>query len=151
MATKREIPYSGFNFKVTVSGGSSGTITGKFSEVSGLDTDQDVIEYRSGEDPTLGMTKIPGLAKYPNVVLKRGILGVIDLWTWRKKVIDGIGDPDRKATVTVELLDEKRTTVMTWKITNAWPAKWTGPSLAGNKGETVIESLELAHEGITVE
>jgi phage tail-like protein len=149
MATARDIPYSGFNFKVVVSGGGV-AITGKFSEVSGIETNQDVIEYRSGEDPTLGVTKIPGLAKYSNLTLRRGVLGGTDLTQWRQQAIEGrvIGN---LATVTVQLLNEQKTQVLSWVFKNAWPVRWTGPTLAGARSETAVESLEVAYESVTVE
>ena len=100
------------------------------------------------------MKKIPGIRKHANVVLKRGIVGTPNLWAWRQQVMDGIGnidDSEGKATVTVHLLNEKRESVAAWKLVKAWPVKWVGPSLAASKNETAVETLELAHEGITME
>ncbi|HET7539657.1 MAG TPA: phage tail protein [Polyangiaceae bacterium] len=148
MATRAN-PYGVFNFKVDFANG----VTASFSEVSGLDSEQGVIEYRTGEDDTV-MSKHPGLRKHSNVVLKRGIIGTTNLWAWREQVMNGIGntdDTEGKAQVTVHLLNEKREPVVTWKLNKAWPVKWVGPSLAASKNETALETLELAHEGITME
>lgn len=144
---ERVNPYSVFNFRVEFE---SGVVVGTFSEVSGLDTEQGVIEYRTGDEDTV-MRKIPGLRKHSNVVLKRGVIGAVDLTAWRRQVEDGIGDAsdeEGKTSVSVHLLDEKRAPVVTWKLRKAWPSKWVGPGLASSKNETALETLELCHEGI---
>jgi phage tail-like protein len=146
MATERANPYGTFNFKVEFESG----VIAAFSEISGLDTEQGVIEYRTGDEDTV-MRKIPGIRKHPNVVLKRGIIGALNLFEWRKQVMDGIGDAtdeEGKTTVTIHLLDEKRVSVATWKLKKAWPVKWAGPTFGAGKNEAAIETLELAHEGI---
>jgi phage tail-like protein len=148
MATERANPYGVFNFRVEFDNG----VVGTFSEVTGLDSEQGVIEYRTGEDPPV-MQQHPGIAKFAHVVCKRGIVGGDQLWKWRKQVFDGIGnidDSEGKSTVTVHLLNEKRESVITWKLIKAWPMKLTGPSLAANKNEVAMESIELVHEGIEV-
>jgi phage tail-like protein len=150
MPKERKNPYSGFNFRVDFANG----VTASFSEISGLDAEQEVIMYRTGAEETVPH-KIPGLQKYPNVVLKRGIIGTDNIWKWRALIIQGLGGDDieneARTTVHVHLLDEKREPVVTWKIKKAWPVKWAGPALAAGKNETALESLELAHEGIEME
>ncbi|AGP35518.1 phage tail protein [Sorangium cellulosum] len=144
-------PYNAFNFKVEIQGGGA-SITGGFSEVSGLETEQDVVEYRSGEMKPDETQKIPGLSKKPNLVLRRGVLkaGASDLFNWRRRVIEGLADGDRTgASVTIQLMDEKGSApVTTWKLMRAWPVKWSGPTLAANRSETAVESLEIAYEEI---
>ncbi len=149
MATQRKNPYGVYNFKLEFDNG----IIASFSEVSGLDSEQGVIDYRTGEDDTV-MSKIPGIRKHSPVVCKRGHIGTGDLWGWRAQVMAGIGnadDSEGKATVTVHLLNEKRESVVAWKLIKAWPSKWVAPSLAASKSETAVETLELVHEGITQE
>lgn len=144
-ATERKNPYSAFNFQVECQGQGI-DVKGGFSEVSGLDTEQGVIEYRTGEEETV-MHKLPGLRKHANVVLKRGIVGKTGLMEWRKRVSDGDID-EARVDVTVHLCNEKHERVVTWTLSKAWPVKWVGPSLASSKNETAVETLELAHEGI---
>lgn len=148
MAIERANPYGVFNFRIEFENG----VIGTFSEITGLDTEHGVIEYRTGDEaPT--MRKIPGLEKHPQVVCKRGLVGADKLWKWRQQVIDGIGnvdDSEGKTTVTVHLLNEKRDPVITWTLKKAWPVKWSGPALASGKNEVAMETLELAHEGIVV-
>ncbi|WP_394849945.1 phage tail protein [Pendulispora brunnea] len=147
MAIARNNPYGVFNFKVEFGNG----VTGAFSEITGLDSEQGIIEYRTG-DEEVAMRKLSGIRKHPNVVMKRGIVGTDGFWKWRKQVENGqVEDANVRTLVTVHLLNEKRETVVTWKIKNAWPCKLSGPSLAAGKNETALESLELAHEGVDLE
>jgi len=148
MAIARNNPYGVFNFKVEFGNG----LTAAFSEISGLDSEQGIIEYRTGDEETV-MRKISGIRKHPNVVMKRGIVGTDAFWKWRKQIEQGKTEDaeGRTPLVTVHLLNEKRESVVTWKIKNAWPCKLSGPALAAGKNETALESLELAHEGIDIE
>ena len=83
MATERpnRNPYSAFNFIVEIDGQQMAA----FQEVSGLDSENTPIEYREGADAMNTVRKLPGIEKYPNLTLKRGITGSLALWDWRKK------------------------------------------------------------------
>jgi phage tail-like protein len=117
-----------------------------FSECSGLSTETDVIEYRTGDKkPTV--TKIPGLDKYTNIVLKRGFTADDKLWKWRKKVIDG--QTERKSG-TITLNDESGKAALRWNFEAGWPRKWDGPTLNAKTNEVAIETLEIAHEGLSL-
>ena len=141
MATAdRADPYSAFNFRVDI----DGIPVAGFSECSGLTTETDPIEYRIGtEDITV--RKLPGLRKYPNIVLKRGYTTAAELWDWRKKVING--QTDRRSG-SVTLLDESRKPAVEWKFREGWPCKWEGPALSAKNNEVAIETLEICHEGL---
>src|SRR5512135_1050828 len=80
----RNDPFSQFNFTVQIDGVGSAA----FSEVSGLDTETDAIEYREGSED-ITVRKLPGLRKYPNLTFKRGSTKDRSLWAWRKQVMDG--------------------------------------------------------------
>src|SRR5258708_36762026 len=58
-------------FHFTVQWG--GTRVG-FSEVSGLTQENQAIEYRDGSFPEFSSIKMPGLRKFSNITLKRGIV-----------------------------------------------------------------------------
>src|SRR6185312_8408692 len=133
MAKERNNPYGAFNFIVDFPGGAKGA----FSEVSGIDTEQGVIEYRNGNEDTV-MRKLPGIRRHPHLVLKRGIIGKLDLWKWRDDIVTGKVDT---SDVTVHLQNEKHEDVAVWHLTNAWPMKWAGPALGASKNETAIETL----------
>lgn len=149
MAILRDDPYSGLNFRVIINGvfDDGNSVRGAFCEVSGLDCEISVIEYRNGGE-TMTSRKVPGLAKFPNIVLKRGIIGDIGFWQWIKSVLDG---QPMRANGAIILLDEARQPVMTWKFRRAWPCKYTGPALNAKNNEVALESLELCHEGLEIE
>jgi len=135
-----ENPYAQFNFLVEIDGLS---VAG-FSEVSGLTTEQDIIEYREGSD-TQTVRKIPGLRKYGNITLKRGFTQNRELWDWRKTTIDGI--TERKSGAII-LLDEARNEALRWQFSQGWISKWEGPALNATANEAAIESMEVAVEDL---
>ena len=138
---KRNDPYGQFNFLVEI----DGVVKGGFSEVSGLTTDTNIIEYREGVEPHETPRKLPGLMKYNNIVLKRGWTKDQSLWTWRKKVIDG---KTQRTHGSIVLLDESRTPALRWNFREGWPSKWEGPGLNAKTSEVAIETLEIVHEGL---
>jgi phage tail-like protein len=144
MPDVRNDPYGNFNFLVEI----DGVTKAAFTEVSGLDVEVDVIDYRTGGDTSLSVRKLPGLVKYSNIVLKRGITLDHSLWDWMKKVVEGVV---QRTSMTIVLLDDQRQPVLRWKIKQAWPVKWTGPALNAKTSEVAIESLEITHEGLEFE
>jgi len=135
-------PYSAFNFVVEINGAQ----VAAFQEVSGLDSENTPIEYREGADKLNSVRKLPGMEKYPNVTLKRGITGSTVLWEWRKEVRDGGTAFPPIRDVTIKLQDEKHQPVVKWTLTNAWCSKLTGPSLNAKGNEIAIETMELAYD-----
>jgi phage tail-like protein len=149
MAVLRNDPYSVLHFQVVIVGilDDGQSVRGSFSEVSGLEVEIVPIDYRTGsEDSTV--RKVPGLKKFTNITLKRGVIGDLTLWNWIKSVMDGQA---QRANGTITLLDESGQAVMTWKFRRAWPCKWSGPALNATANEIAIETLELCHEGLEVE
>lgn len=120
-----------------------------FQEVSGLDTETQAIEYRAGNSKLLSPIKMPGLTKTGNVTLKKGVF-VNDnrFWDWFQQIkMNTI----KRETVVLSLLDEEGQPRMDWKLVNAWPTKITGTDLKSDGNEVAIETLEIAHEGLTIE
>ncbi|MFT3701638.1 MAG: phage tail protein [Agriterribacter sp.] len=120
-----------------------------FTEVTGLSEEFEVIEYREGNSPNFSAIKLPGLRKFSNVVLKRGIIkGDNDFFNWINTVnVNGVERRD----ITISLLNEAHEPVRVWRIKNAWPCKLSAPDLKADANEVAIETLELAHEGLSVE
>ena len=120
-----------------------------FSEASGLTQELQVIEYRDGNSPDYSTIKMPGLHKYTNIVLKRGIAkGDNDFFKWLNTVkLNSIERRD----LTISLLNENHEPVMVWKAQNAFPVKVEGPGLKASGNEVAIESIEIAHEGLTLQ
>lgn len=151
MATERpnNNPYSNFNFIVEIDGAEIAA----FSEVSGLDSENTPIEYRDGADATNAPRKLPGIERYPNATLKRGITGSTALWEWRQEVRDGGSTFPPLRNVVVKLLDEmhnRDAPAMSWTLTNAWPTKLTGPQLNAKGNDIAVETLELCYDRLDV-
>ena len=140
MATRND-PFPQFNFQVKI----DGIVVAGFSEVSGLTTDTNIIEYREGSENVGTVRKLAGLMKYNNIVLKRGWTADTKLWAWRKSVIDG---KTQRKTGSIVLLDESRSPALSWEFREGWPCKWEGPALNAKTSEVAIETLEIANEGI---
>jgi phage tail-like protein len=150
MAEFRETPYSVFNYLVNLGDGSEGEVQGGFSEVSGLNAEITVAEYRNGNAPVNYVTKVPAIHKAGDVTLKRGVIGADNIYNWLDQI--RAGDVQAKRNVEVKLKSEDPTSqsaVVTWKLINAMPIKWTGPSLTAKGGSDVaVEELVLAVEHI---
>lgn len=142
MATKYPLPV--FHFRVEWGGTNI-----SFSEVSGLNVETQVIEYRDGLSPDYSTVKMPGMQKYGNITLKRGAMqGDNEFFDWwNTHQLNTIERRD----IIISLLNEKHEPVITWKVRNAFPVKVDGGSLKATGNEVSIETLEIAHEGITVE
>jgi phage tail-like protein len=150
MPELRETPYSVFNYLVNLGDGTETEVQGGFSEVSGLNAEVTVAEYRNGNVPVNYVTKVPGMNKAGDVTLKRGVIGAQNLYDWLEQV--RAGDVTAKRNVEVKLKSEdpsSQSAVVTWKLHNAMPIKWTGPTLTAKGGNDVaIEELVLAVEFI---
>jgi phage tail-like protein len=141
MATgTRTDPYGGYNFIVEI----DGITQAGFQEVSGLDASTDATDYREGTDPNHAR-KLPGLNKYSAITLKRGITDSDELWRWRRTVIDGA---IVRKNGSIILLDNTGREKLRWNFFNAWPSKWTGPSLNASSTAVAVESLEITHEEV---
>jgi len=120
-----------------------------FSEVTGLNIEVQVIEYRHGLDRDYSTTKMPGIKKYGNITLKRGVFkGDNEYYEWLNSI--ALNQVVRRD-ITISLMNEKHEPVMVWKVKKAWPTKLTSPDLKASGNEVAIESMELAHEGISIQ
>lgn len=156
MATqKRDRPYSQFNFRVswepaTDNQGDSlaeESVEAGFQEVSGIGMEITVAEYRAGNFPTNESMKVTGMVKTPDITLKRGVMGRMDLYKWLNDVRDG--SQRQLKNVTIRLMTEDRSAVaQEWLIKNARPMKYTGPSLNGKGTDVAVEELVLSAERI---
>jgi phage tail-like protein len=145
MAT-RDTPFPAFNFVVELGDGvDSNSALGGFSDVTGLGTENTLMDYRQGNDKENRVRKVPGLYKASDVTCKRGIMGLTTFWDWVKATRTS---PFTQRNVQVTLHDEQGQPVMKWKLINARPSKWTGPTLAGKGGSDVaMEELVITSEG----
>lgn len=136
-------PLPKFHFQVQWGGVRIG-----FTEVTGLDMQAEVIEYREGSSPEYSKLKMPGMQKYSNITLKRGtIQGDSDFYKWINAT--SMTKAERRDIV-ISLLNETHAPVMTWKARNAFPVKVQASDLKSDGNEVAIETLELAHEGLNI-
>jgi phage tail-like protein len=136
-------PLPKFSFSVTI----DGAVT-SFQEVSGLEVEAQVIEYRAGDSKGFSTIKMPGIQKSGNVTLKKGVF-VKDnaFWTWFKQ---NTMNTIKRVTVVISLLDQTGKPTMVWTLANAWPTKITGTDLKADGNEVAVETIEVAHEGLTI-
>jgi phage tail-like protein len=145
MATAdRRDPYRSFNFQLEI----DGVPLGAFAEASGLTAEGDAVDYREGTDRQNSVRKLVGLRKFTNITLKRGYTQDRALWRWHGNI--AAGQPDRR-NVTIVLMNEAHEPVLRWHAENAWINKIEGPSFKASGNEIAMESVELAHEGLTLE
>ena len=137
---KRCDPYVGFKFTIDL----NGVVEAGFRECSGLDSSQDAIEYREGRDEARPR-KLPGLNKYSNITLKRGVTDSMKLWEWRDKAIKGNVE---RVDGSIMLVDDAGTVLTQWDFKQGWPTKWGGPPMNATANEVAIETLDIAHEGL---
>ncbi len=119
-----------------------------FQEVSGMDVENQIIEYRKSNSPLFSTVKMPGIVKYGNVTLKRGVFVKDNIfWDWHEKIV--MNTIERR-TVLIKLLDEKGNPTMQWELRNAWPTKITSTDLKSDGNEVAVDTLEIAHEQLVI-
>jgi len=150
MATLRERPYAQFNFLVDLGTGQTDGPQAGFQECSGIGMEVDVVEYRNGNEKENGVRKLTGLARYPDVTLKRGIIGSLDLYQWLDEIRNG--DETAYRTVTVRLMNEDHTTVVEeWKLLRARIVKHVSGPFDARRSDVAMEELTLAYERLQME
>jgi phage tail-like protein len=140
----RQDPLVGFNFMIDV----GGRITGYFTEVSGLGSENEVIEQKVVNEKGVEVVlKIPGRLKWGDVTLKRGITANLDMWDWRQLVVDGKAK-DARMNGSIVMFNREGAETARWDFINAWPLKISGPSPKSDSNEIGIEELTITHEAI---
>jgi phage tail-like protein len=120
---------------------------GQFREVSGLDTESEIIEQKEVDAQGKPMiVKVSGNPKWSNIELKRGVDIDKGLYEWRRMVEDQ-GPDGARTDCTLELLDYDGSAIATYSIQQAWPVKYTGVSMNAGSNEVAVEGITLAHEG----
>jgi len=138
----RDDPYRNFKFRVEI----DGVAEAHFSEVAIGETTTEAIDYREGTEPN-HVRKLPGLTKYGNITLKRGVTESQVIWAWHKDILDGkIGE--KRKTITIIVIDEAGLDKARFVVSQAWPTKYDPSDLNGKGNEVFIEVLELVNEGI---
>jgi phage tail-like protein len=119
-----------------------------FQEVSGMDVENQVIEYRKSDSKHFSSEKMPGIMKYGNITMKRGVfINDNSFWEWHNEISM---NTIKRRTVFIKLLDENGKVTMQWQLVNAWPTKITSTDLKSDGNEIAIETLEIAHEQLII-
>jgi phage tail-like protein len=144
---KKNYPLPKFHFQVEWGGTRLG-----FTEISGLDFETEVIEYREGSYKTYNKTKQPGLTKYSDITLKRGtFLGDFEFFElWRKTMMFQEGKEKFRRDIVIKLLDEEHSPIISWSVLNVWPRKVQYADLKADANEIIIETMILVHEGLSI-
>jgi phage tail-like protein len=139
---QRVDPFRNFNFLVEL----DGIAQASFNECSGLGSTTEVIETREGGDNTT-VRKLPGKTSFTDITLKWGLTDSTELWTWRQQVVDGTVQRKNGSIVVFDLANH--TEVARWNFVSAWPTKWEGSTFSTKGNDIAIDTLVLAHEGLT--
>jgi phage tail-like protein len=135
-------PYTAFRFLVEI----KGIIVGGFTEVTGLDMEMELESYREGGENGF-IHQLPGAMRYPShLVLKRGLSDADSFWRWYRNAANGRIE---RRNGSIILQDPTGDEVWRWNFVDAYPVRWTGPQLRASSAEIAIETLELAHRGLT--
>jgi phage tail-like protein len=141
----RTDPFLNYNFKLEI----DGIQKAGFRECSGLDATTAVVTYREGDEKVFTTRKLPGQVTYSNISLKRGITDDKELYEWAKKFVDGKGTISERKNGSIVLLDTAGEEKLRWNFVSGWITKWSGPSFNATSNDVAIESVEIAHEGIS--
>lgn len=141
LSGKRLDPYQAFNFAIEI----EGLLVGGFTEVSGLESEIQVEEYREGGVNNY-VHQFPAQTTHARLTLIHGLTDVSTLWNWYHSATRGI---IQRKNGTIMLLDQQQIPVMWWNFRNAYPVKWTGPRFQASSNEVAFESIELVHEGLS--
>ena len=149
MAVLRDRPYAQFNFLVDLGTGETDGPRAGFQECSQIGMSVDLIEYRNGNEKANEVRKLTGLARYPDVTLRRGIIGSLDLYQWLDQIRNG--DANAVRNVAIQLLSEDRAVVQTWHLRHARIVKHVSGPLNAQGCDVAIEELTLAYERLELE
>ncbi|TDQ22702.1 MULTISPECIES: phage tail protein [Tenacibaculum] len=135
-------PPVGFSFKVEFEDISTSNGDNSFQSVSGLSVDLETEEIAEGGENRF-KHKIPVRSKYPNLVLKRGMLVDSEVIKWCKKALENF--EIQPVNINVMLLGEDQQTIQTWNVVHAYPIKWNVGDFNAEESKLVIETLELTY------
>lgn len=140
----RTDPLTGYHFYLEI----DGITQARFRECSGLTSESQVIEYKEADkNGVTVIRKVPGVLKWSDITLKRGITDIMELWEWRKKIEDGKVDEARKSG-SVVMYSQTNDEMARWNFVDGWPSKMTGPQLNANNNDIAVEEVTIAHEGL---
>jgi phage tail-like protein len=150
MAVLRDRPYTQFNFLVDIGTGDTSGPDAGFEEVTGLESTVDVIEYRNGNSKENSVTKLTGLNRATDVIMRRGVIGSLALYEWFNEIRNGTQNALRTVTISLQNEDHSEV-VMTWRLLRARIIKHSSGPLNGKGTDVAMEEIVLAYERLELE
>jgi phage tail-like protein len=141
-------PPVAFHFKVEVLGLPPNDHDARFTEVGGLSVELGTEEIAEGGENRF-LQKYPTRAKYPDLVLKRGLLLRSEVLAWVRRCIED--EQIEPKNVDVKLLNDNHEPLLTWHVVNAFPTKWAVADLNASGNAVVIETLQLSYQYFTLD
>lgn len=141
-------PPVGFHFRVEVLGLPPNDNDVRFTDVSGLSMEMGTEEVAEGGQNRF-LQKYPVRAKYPELVLKRGLLADSEVVGWVRSCVEDFDI--RPKNVDVMLLNEAHEPLLTWHLVNAYPTKWAASDLSATSNAVVVETLQLFYQYFTLD
>jgi len=139
----REDPLVAFRFALEI----EGKLSGYFTNVSGIGSDSELVEEKIVEESGETITRyVPGRTIWTPITLKRGVTSNIDVWKWRKAVVDG-DIKGARTNCSIIALSRDNKPVARWNFVNAWPKTVTGPEMDSGGAEFMVEEMTIIHEG----
>jgi len=147
---RTDYPLPIYNYRVDINGESI-----SFSEVSGLELAFETITYKESftEGGKVGpnIMYMPGQIQPVNISLKKGLVKGKSIPVFYDWINDIELNRVDKRDIVVHLLDETGSTVVSWKVIDAFPTKLSAPSFDASSNEVAIESMELMAYRVTME
>jgi phage tail-like protein len=140
-------PPVGFHFKVEILGLPPNANDVRFTEVNGLSVEMGTEEIAEGGENRF-IQKYPTRAKYPELVLKRGLLLNSAIVDWIRQCIENLEIQPKN--IDIKLLNEEHQPLLTWHVVNAYPTKWAASDLNASNNAVVIESLQFFYQYFTL-
>jgi phage tail-like protein len=143
MASQNPVPVFKYGLEA------EGMLQGYFTEISGIDSETEIVETRSVNPFTyeIILEKFPGQTTWNDITLKRGVTSNRDIWEWRQKVIDDVEDP--RINCSIIAYNQENEEVARWDLLNAWPSKVTGPKMDAGGIGYMVEEITIVHDGVT--
>ena len=139
-------PSPSFRYHVEI----QGIEVARFSECSGLDFETETFDYKEG-GLNSHVHRFPGRWKFNNITLKKGIASDgKTLWGWVEDMVKNANSGEFTThNVTITFYDLKGEAMRTWTFQDAYPMKWSASSLTADQNAIAIETLVLAHQGMS--
>ena len=147
---KTAYPLPVYNYIVEIAGTAVA-----FSEVLGLDISYEDHTYK--ESPTESgapgprVMRMPMQSKPVHVTLRKGVVKAVSvpaLYDWISTIQT---NQVEKKDIFVRLCDEQGSTMISWKVINAFPTRLEAPTFTAESNEVAIESLDLIADGVQIE